>query len=213
MTDIVIIDEQPIFRRGLSQIINGQDDLQVIKEMTDSEFSVDWFFSNRPDLVILELNKSSPNGLQNLAKLKQIEPSIRVIIFTMSSNQGDIYRAIHLGADGYIFKDICPNDLIESLRKCISGQMVVDKTIQEIVNQALTHRSPENLHPALQDLTDRETDVLRLVATGLSNKAIGNNLSIAEGTVKVHVKRVLAKLNFRSRVEAAIFAHEHSAEI
>jgi two-component system nitrate/nitrite response regulator NarL len=133
-------------------------------------------------------------------------------MFTVSNNPNDIHRAVRAGADGYILKDIEPEQLIEEIKRCATGKQAVSDSIKEIVRQVIKSRTPDGHNPAISELTDRELDVLQLVAEGLTNKAIGERLSIAEGTVKVHVKRMLAKLNLRSRVEAAIFALEHTHE-
>lgn len=212
MTDIIIIDDHPMLRKGLAQLLELEEELHLIAEVGDSADAVSVVTRYEPDLILLDLNMPGQDGLQTLNKLRDAGVDARIIVFTVSDDQADIHRAMYNGADGYLLKDIDPEELLESIKRCVLGEQVVSPGIKEVVRRALSKRLPENLHPALQDLTDREKDVLRLIASGLPNKAIGQQLDIAEGTVKVHVKRVLSKLGLRSRVEAAIFAHEHARE-
>jgi two-component system nitrate/nitrite response regulator NarL len=213
MTDIIIIDDHPMLRKGLAQLLELEPEFHLVAEVGESKKALEVVLDHEPDLILLDLNMPVQDGLQTLNQLRNAGVDSRIIVFTVSDDQADIHRAIHNGADGYLLKDIDPEEFLESLKRCMSGEQVISPGIADVVRSALSQRLPENLHPAIRDLTDREKDVLRLIATGLSNKAIGNDLSIAEGTVKVHVKRVLSKLGLRSRVEAAIFAHEHAQEI
>lgn len=213
MTDIIIIDDHPMLRKGLSQLLELEDEFHLVAEVGEPKNALAVVQEHEPDLVLLDLNMPGQDGLQTLNILRNAGVDSRIIVFTVSDDQADISRAIQNGADGYLLKDIDPEEFLNSIKRCMNGDQVISPGIEEVVRNALSRRHPENLHPALRDLTDREKDVLRLIATGLSNKAIGNELTIAEGTVKVHVKRVLSKLGLRSRVEAAIFAHEHSQEI
>lgn len=213
MTDIIIIDDHPMLRKGLTQLLELEDDLHMIAEVGDSRKALSVVQEHEPDLILLDLNMPGQDGLQTLNQLRNAGVDSRIIVFTVSEDQSDIHRAIHNGADGYLLKDIDPEEFLESVKRCVNGEQVISPGIEDVVRSALSKRLPENLHPAIRDLTDREKDVLRLIASGLPNKAIGSELSIAEGTVKVHVKRVLAKLSLRSRVEAAIFAHEHAKEL
>ncbi len=213
MTDIIIIDDHPMLRKGLSQLLELEDELYLVAEVGDSREALNVVLKHEPDLILLDINMPEQNGLQTLDQLRDAGVDARIIVFTVSDDQSDIHRAIHKGADGYLLKDIDPEKFLESIKRCVSGKQVISPGIKDVVRSALQKRIPENLHPAIQDLTNREKDVLRLIAEGHPNKTIGRKLDIVESTVKVHVKRVLAKLRLRSRVEAAIFAHEHSKEL
>jgi two-component system nitrate/nitrite response regulator NarL len=213
MTDIIIIDDHPMLRKGLAQLLELEQEFHLVAEVGESKKALEVVLEYEPDLILLDLNMPVQDGLQTLNHLRNAGVDSRIIVFTVSDDQADIHRAIHNGADGYLLKDIDPEEFLESLKRCMNGEQVISPGIADVVRSALSQRLPENLHPAVRDLTDREKDVLRLIASGLSNKAIAKELTIAEGTVKVHVKRVLSKLSLRSRVEAAIFAHEHAQEI
>jgi len=212
VTDVIIVDDHPMLRRGIAQLLELEPDLQLIAEIGDARDALKVILQHEPDLILLDLNMPGQDGLHTLNLLRNAGVYARIIIFTVSDDQSDIHRAIHNGADGYLLKDIDPLELLASIKQCVKGEQVISPDIAQVVHHALTQRLPENMHPALNELTEREREVLRLVASGCSNKAIGQQLLIAEGTVKVHVKRVLAKLHLRSRVEAAIFALHHNKE-
>lgn len=213
MIRIAIIDDHPMLRRGLSDLIELEDDLVLVANLGDPTQAVKVINETEPDIVLLDFNMPGQDGIQTLRQIKNEALDVRIIMFTVSNNPNDIHQAIRAGADGYILKDIEPELLIEEIRRCATGQQVISDSIREIVKQAIQSRTPDGRNPAISELTDRELDVLQLVAEGLTNRAIGERLSIAEGTVKVHVKRMLAKLHLRSRVEAAIFALEHTHEL
>jgi len=212
VTDIIIVDDHPMLRKGIAQLLELEDDLHLVAEVGEAKDALRVILMHEPDLILLDLNMPGQDGLHTLNQLRNAGVDARIIIFTVSDDQSDIHRAIHNGADGYLLKDIDPMALLSSIKQCVNGEQVISPGIEKVVRRALIQRLPENMHPALSELTEREKEVLRQVASGLSNKAIAVKLAIAEGTVKVHVKRVLAKLNLRSRVEAAIFAHQHNQE-
>ncbi|WP_320821523.1 two-component system response regulator NarL [Reinekea sp.] len=212
MTDIIIVDDHPMLRKGIAQLLELEDDLHLVAEVGHAKDALRVILEHEPDLILLDLNMPGQDGLNTLNQLRNAGVDARIIVFTVSDDQSDIHRAIHNGADGYLLKDIDPMTLLSSIKLCVDGEQVISPGIEKVVRSALKQRLPENMHPALSELTEREKEVLRQIASGLSNKEIGQKLIIAEGTVKVHVKRVLAKLNLRSRVEAAIFAHQHNKE-
>jgi len=128
-----------------------------------------------------------------------------VLLFTVSDDEDDVRDAMRLGADGYLLKDMEPEQLIQQIRAALDGALVISPALTRVLAQAL--RNPPSASQL--DLTDRERQVLKMIAAGSSNKVIGNKLGITEGTVKVHVKNLLHKLGLRSRVEAAVWAMEH----
>ena len=213
MIRIAIIDDHPMLRRGLSDLIELEDDLVLVANIGDPTQAVKTIIETEPDIILLDFNMPGQDGIQTLRQIKSEVLDTRVVMFTVSNNPTDIHQAIRSGADGYILKDIEPELLIEEIKRCATGRQIISDSIRDIVKQAIQSRTPEGRNPAISELTDRELDVLQLVAEGLTNRAIGERLSIAEGTVKVHVKRMLAKLHLRSRVEAAIFALEHTNEL
>ncbi|TCS40130.1 two-component system response regulator NarL [Reinekea marinisedimentorum] len=212
MADIIIVDDHPMLRKGLAQLFELEPEFHLVAELGNSKDALPAALKLDPDLILLDLNMPEQDGLTTLLQLRNNGITCRIIVFTVSDDQADIQRAIQNGADGYLLKDLDPEELVLAIKDCISGTQVLSPNIKEIARRAMRQRVA-GTNTELESLTERERDVLKLIAEGQSNKVIGANLSIAEGTVKVHVKRVLSKLNLRSRVEAAIYAHDHINEL
>ncbi len=206
-TTVVVIDDHPLFRKGAADLIAMEESLVFSGEAASGEEGLMLVECQQPDLVLLDLNMKGMDGLTTLAAIKDMDLNSRVVILTVSDNEGDVVAALRAGADGYLLKDAEPEDILLSLRDAARGKLVLDEKITECVALALRHEAkPKSLDEA--DLTEREHETLALIAKGLSNKRIARELDIMESTVKVHVKHVLRKLNLRSRVEAAVWMTE-----
>lgn len=149
------------------------------------------------------------DGLETLQRLREAKVDARIILFTVSDDQSHVLEALRQGADGYLLKDMDPEQLVEQVRAAANGKLALTPELTLILAQAIRERPSNASQNANASLTKREKDVLRLIAKGLSNKMIARKLGITEGTVKVHVKNLLHSLRLRSRVEAAIWATEH----
>ena len=145
------------------------------------------------------------SGIDTLKALPMADIYSKVLVFTVSDNHDDVVAAIKAGADGYLLKDTEPEDLLAAIKRATKGEMPISEKLSSALAQAISKRPREN-QPSMDVLTDRERQILKALASGDSNKMIARKLDITEGTVKVHVKKVLKKLNFRSRVEAAVWA-------
>jgi two-component system nitrate/nitrite response regulator NarL len=159
----------------------------------------------RPDLILLDLNMRGLSGLETLKALKAADLDSRVIILTVSDSEEDVVAALRAGADGYLLKDMEPEDVLHSLKTAAQGRIALGERVAAIVADALRHESQPRPADGAR-LTEREREILALIASGCSNKLIARQLKITEGTVKVHVKHLLRKLNLDSRVEAAVWA-------
>lgn len=159
-----------------------------------------------PDMILLDLNMKGMNGLDTLRALREAGVDARIVVFTVSDDKGDVVNVLRAGADGYLLKDMEPERLLEHIRQAATGQMTLSPQLTQILAQALRG---DDRSKSLDELTERERQILRQIAHGYSNKMIARKLDITEGTVKVHVKRVLHKLGMRSRVEAAVWAVEN----
>ncbi|MGI0446853.1 two-component system response regulator NarL [Pseudomonas aeruginosa] len=159
-----------------------------------------------PDMSLLDLNMKGMNGLDTLRALREAGVDARIVVFTVSDDKGDVVNVLRAGADGYLLKDMEPERLLEHIRQAATGQMTLSPQLTQILAQALRG---DDRSKSLDELTERERQILRQIAHGYSNKMIARKLDITEGTVKVHVKRVLHKLGMRSRVEAAVWAVEN----
>jgi two-component system, NarL family, nitrate/nitrite response regulator NarL len=204
---ILVIDDHPLFRRGVQQLIAMEPDFELVGEAGGGAEGVRMARDLLPDLVLLDLNMAGMDGLQVLAEIKALDLPTRVVMLTVSNSDEDLVAALRAGADGYLLKDMEPESLLESLREAARGRMVLSDTLTEMLAHALRKDSrPTPVEQA--GLTEREREILGLIAQGRSNKLIARELDITEGTVKVHVKHLLKKLNLRSRVEAAVWMVE-----
>lgn len=201
---ILIVDDHPLMRKGLAQLIALESDMVVVGEAASGQEAVDFIIAGeQPDLVILDLNMSGMNGIQTLKALRDAGCNARITIYTVSDNHEDLSRALRAGADGYLLKDMEPESLIDAIREILDGQVTVSAQLTSAMARALRDNVASPLD--ISALTEREQQILQLIAEGQSNKRIARSLDIAEATVKVHVKHLLKKLNMHSRVEAAIW--------
>lgn len=202
---LFLVDDHPMMRRGIRQLLELEDDLTVIGEASNGEEALTLIDQLQPQLVLLDNNMPQLNGVETLKRLRDQGFTGKVLLFTVSDSEEDVRDAMRFGADGYLLKDMEPERLIQQVREALQGALVVSPGLTQVLAQAL--RSPQGASQV--DLTERERQVLKMIAGGHSNKAIGKRLGITEGTVKVHVKNLLHKLGLRSRVEAAVWALEH----
>jgi len=205
---VLVVDDHPLFRKGVVQLLAMEPSIEVVGEAGNRAQALELVERHEPDLILLDLNLKAENGLDILASLKAEDPSRRVVMLTVSDAADDLIGAIRAGADGYLLKDMEPEHLLDRVRAALAGETVIGESLAARLASALRQEAQESAGGARRDLgllTDREQQVLRCLADGQSNKRIARNLSITEGTVKVHVKNLLKKLSFRSRVEAAVW--------
>lgn len=205
ITRIVIIDDHPLFRKGVSDLLAMDESMLLVGEAASGEEGLELVKEVNPDLILLDLNMKGMDGLETLRAIKALELDSRVVMLTVSDSESHVVAALRSGADGYLLKDMEPEDILELLRTAASGRLVISDNLTELLARALREESlPKTAEQA--GLTDRESEILDLIAAGHSNKLIARQLGITEGTVKVHVKHLLKKLGLRSRVEAAVWA-------
>lgn len=209
---IMLVDDHPMLRRGLFDLLSMEEDLLPVAQAGSGEEAVSIATSLEPelDLILLDLNMPGMNGIETIQALRNAGVDAKVIIFTVSDEHSDVVEALREGADGYLLKDMEPEDFIDQVRAAVNGRMALSPELTHALASAIRGRTPTA--PNRVELTRREKDVLWLIAKGQSNKLIARNLDISEGTVKVHVKRVLHKLGVRSRTEAAIWVLENNFE-
>ncbi|WP_069472511.1 two-component system response regulator NarL [Candidatus Marithrix sp. Canyon 246] len=196
---IVVIDDHPLLRKGLQQLIDICPDLEMVGEASNGLDGLEIIGELKPDLILLDLNMPNMNGLETLIKIKKMDPDIRVIMLTVSDEEQDVVDALRNGADGYLLKDMDPEELLLKFREVAKGKLVLSSCIIDCLGRAL--RKQANV----SELTNREREILIHIHDGESNKVIARKLGITEATVKVHVKHLLKKLNLKTRVEAAVW--------
>ncbi|MES9906827.1 MAG: two-component system response regulator NarL [Sedimenticola sp.] len=203
---VVVIDDHPLLRKGLQQLADLSPDIEIVGEADNGMSGLALVEKLHPDMVLLDLNMPGMNGLQTLAAIKQMEIETKVMILTVSNAEEDVVAALRGGADGYLLKDMDPEDILIKFREAASGRIVMSPNITECLARAMQSEGRNELWQNAQDLTVREREILLHIREGESNKIIGRKLNIAEATVKVHVKNLLKKLGLKSRVEAAVWA-------
>ncbi|KAA8729649.1 MAG: two-component system response regulator NarL [Ewingella americana] len=201
---ILLIDDHPMLRNGVKQLIALDSTLQVIGEASNGEQGVELAKQLDPDLILLDLNMPGMNGLDTLDKMRQTDLSGRIVVFSVSNHEDDVVTALKRGADGYLLKDMEPEDLLAALHNAAGGKMVLSEALTPVLAASLRESRPSGDRD-IQSLTPRERDIIKLIAEGLPNKVIARRLNITESTVKVHVKHLLKKMKLKSRVEAAVW--------
>lgn len=211
MLTVTIIDDHTLFREGLQGLLERHG-LKILDSVGDAAAGYAAISRHRPEIVLLDLRLPQTGGLEILRKLKEDKNCPPVVMLTTSDEEQDLVEALRSGASGYLLKDMEPDALVMALRSIVAGETVVAPSLTPALARVVQGREPET--PAGEEgpfdvLTPRESEILALLAEGLSNRGIGNNLGISEGTVKVHVKAILRKLGVTSRVAAAVLAVEH----
>ncbi|WP_109128885.1 two-component system response regulator NarL [Aggregatibacter segnis] len=200
---VLIIDDHPLMRRGIQQLVELEEGFEVVGDAGNGSEGINLALQTSPDLIILDLNMKGLSGLDTLKALRAEDVDARIVILTVSDAKNDIFTLIDAGADGYLLKDTEPDTLLSQLKRIAQGEVILSDSIKNLLLERQSSQSP------IDSLTDREIDVLRLVATGLSNKQIAGQLFISEETVKVHIRNLLRKLNVHSRVAATVLYFEH----
>jgi len=204
-TSVIIIDDHPLFRKGVADLIAMEPALRLVGEAADGVSGVRLAQQTDPDLILLDLNMKGLDGIATLQRLRAADLDARIIMLTVSDNEEDVLAALRAGADGYLLKDMEPEDILASLHRVTQGRLVISEQLTELLARALRQDPrPQRIEDA--ELTPREDEILGLIARGYSNKLIARDLDLAVGTVKVHVKHILKKLHLKTRVEAAVWA-------
>ncbi len=209
-TTVMLVDDHPLLRKGLRQLLAFETEFEVVAEAGSGAEALATAPELDPDLIILDLNMQGMDGLETLKRLRDEGVTSRIVMLTVSDSNEDVIKAIGLGADGYLLKDSDPDELLEQIKKAASGKMVLSDAVNAALATAI-RRPAEKPAADINSLTNREYEILSLIAKGQSNKLIARELDISDGTVKVHVKHLLKKLNLRSRVEAAVWMVNHQA--
>ncbi|MEX1200152.1 MAG: two-component system response regulator NarL [Methylophaga sp.] len=208
---VMLIDDHPLFRKGVGQIISDDPAFTVVGEAASGLEGLELAPSLVPDIILLDLNMKGMNGLETLRRFKSIGLQAHIVIMTVSDAEEDLLEALRAGADGYLLKDMEPEDLRANLLKAFGGVTVLQDCLNEVLKRAVIE--PELKTPDRINLTDRETEILECLAEGMNNKTIARNLGISDTTVKVHIKNLLRKLNLTSRLEAAVWRHQHKSKL
>ena len=200
---MLIVDDHPLVRRGLTSLLNGVADISVVGAAADGEEAVAYVAEERPDIVLMDISMPGMDGFEALRRLLKAVPGTRVVMLTSFSDHDLVIEAIDTGAIGFLLKDADPSDLINGIRAAARGDSPLSpKAAKELLGERARRRP-------IDDLTQRERDVLTLVGRGLSNKQIAWRLGISEKTVKAHLGSVFDRLGVQDRTQAALWAQRH----
>jgi two-component system NarL family response regulator len=209
---VLIADDHPFFRRGLEMVLKAEDDIEFVGEACDGAEAVQIAAEAVPDVVLMDIRMPKVSGIEAARQMKEVAPSAKIVMLTISDEEEDLFEAIRAGASGYLLKDIPLDELAESVRAVHGGQSLINpsmagKLLSEFATLARRDAEDEPAkHAPAPKLTEREMEVLRLVARGMNNRDIARELFISENTVKNHVRNVLEKLQSHSRMEAVMIA-------
>ena len=207
----LIVDDHALFRRGLEIVLVSEPDIEVVGQAGDGTEAVQKAGESVPDIVLMDVRMPRSSGIQACRAIKDVAPSAKIIILTMSDEEEDLFEAIRAGASGYLLKDIPLDDLAEAVRSVHGGQSLISPSMAgKLLTEFATLARRDAEEPPRQvpapKLTDREMQVLKLVARGMNNRDIAKELFISDNTVKNHVRNILEKLQIHSRMEAVMVA-------
>jgi two-component system NarL family response regulator len=206
---VLIVDDHALFRRGLQMVLRQEPDIDVVGEAADGNEAVDMAQESMPDVILMDVRMPHRSGIEATRQIKDLLPHVKILMLTISDEEADLYEAIKAGASGYLLKEIPIDEVSEAIRSVSAGQSrlspsMAAKLLTEFA--AMSKRAAETRQLPAPRLTEREMEVLRLVAQGLNNRDIGGKLFISENTVKNHIRNILEKLHLHSRMEAVVYA-------
>jgi DNA-binding NarL/FixJ family response regulator len=206
---VLIVDDHALFRRGLQMVLEQEPDIEVVGEAADGHEALDKAQELMPDVVLMDVRMPKRSGIEATQEIKDLLPHAKILMLTISDEEADLYDAIKAGASGYLLKEISIEEVADAIRSVWAGQSrispsMASKLLTEFA--AMSKRGDERRQVPAPRLTDREMEVLQLVAEGLNNREIGQRLFISENTVKNHIRNILEKLHLHSRMEAVVYA-------
>jgi DNA-binding NarL/FixJ family response regulator len=211
MIRVVIVDDQAMVRSGFRSLLSQESDIDIVAEAADGEAALDAVRRHQPDVVLMDIRMPVLDGLSATRQLASEGRSARILVLTTFDLDEYVYEALRAGASGFLLKDATAEELLEAVRVLAAGEALLDPTVTRRVIDAFvsTPPAPTPDSTLLARLTEREVEVLRLMARGDSNAEIARELYVSEATAKTHVSSVLHKLQLRDRVQAVIYAYEH----
>jgi DNA-binding NarL/FixJ family response regulator len=210
---VVIVDDHTLFREGLKTILATEEDIEVVADLDSAEDIVELVWQTRPDLLLLDIRMPQGSGLDAIPAVLKISPATQVLVLTASDEKEEHVRAFRLGAKGVILKDSARQTLMQAIRTVCRGEMWMDPRMSSALVDELSHMGNDGDVVTMRHengLTERELEIVRLVASGFKNKEVGSTLSISERTVKTHLTNIFQKLGVRDRVGLVMYALKHN---
>jgi DNA-binding NarL/FixJ family response regulator len=206
---VMIVDDHALFRRGLQMVLEGEADIEVVAEAGDGHEAIEMAEQTTPDVVLMDVRMPKRSGIEATRMIKDTLPSTKILMLTISDEETDLYEAIKAGASGYLLKEISIDEVSGAVRSVFQGQSLISPSMaSKLLTEfaSMVKRRDERAQVPGPRLTERELEVLKLVAKGMNNRDIGTELFISENTVKNHVRNILEKLHLHSRMEAVVYA-------
>ncbi|MEU6883477.1 response regulator transcription factor [Streptomyces sp. NPDC046712] len=211
MIRVLIVDDQMMVREGFSVLLGAMPDIEVVGEAVNGREAIAQVAALRPDVVLMDIRMPELNGIEATREIVAADADAKVLVLTTFDLDEYVYQALRAGASGFLLKDASARQLAEGVRVVAAGEALLAPTVTKRLITEFAKAAESPRPPALAqvgDLTERETEVLVLIAQGLSNAEIADHLVVAESTIKTHVSRILVKLGLRDRTQAAVFAYE-----
>lgn len=205
---VLVADDQSMVRAGFRMLLSGEPDIEVVAEASNGLEAVDEAARLRPTVVLMDIRMPQLDGLQATRRILAADEAARVLILTTFDLDEYVYEALRSGASGFVLKDDPPEQLLAAIRVVADGEALLSPAITKRVIEKFTRLAHAKPPRELEQLTEREVDVFRLIARGLSNAEISEELYISDATVKTHITHILQKLNLRDRVQAVVLAHQ-----
>jgi len=205
---VLVADDQSMVRAGVRMLLSGEDDIEVVAEASNGIEAVEKAARFAPTVVLMDIRMPELDGLEATRRILAADPDARVLVLTTFDLDEYVYEALRAGASGFVLKDDPPEQLLEAVRTVASGEALLSPAITKRVIREFTRMARPSPPKELDDLSTREREVLRLIALGLSNAQIGQELFISETTVKTHVTHILSKLGLRDRVQVVVLAYQ-----
>jgi DNA-binding NarL/FixJ family response regulator len=205
---VMLVDDHVLFRKGVEALLMAHDDFDVVGEASNGKEAVERAASCEPDIILMDIDMPVCSGLEAVKMIKSEMPQVHIVMLTVSDDDQDLFSAIKYGAGGYLLKNLEPRELYEMLHGVLRGEAPITGIMASKILEEFRRPQPvsEPESEREDELTEREVEVIKLIAEGLSNKEIAEVLSITENTVKVHVRSTLEKLHLNNRVQAAVYA-------
>ncbi len=206
---VLIADDQPLYRRGLEVVLHTEENIEVVGEAENGEEAIAKAEELAPDVVLMDVRMPRINGIEATQAIRDRVPTTKILMLTVSDEDSDLYEAIKAGASGYLLKEVSVEEVADSIRAVMQGESKITPSMaSKLINEfsAMSKRADERQRLPAPALTARELEVLKLVAKGMSNREIADELFISENTVKNHVRNILEKLHLHSRMEAVMYA-------
>jgi DNA-binding NarL/FixJ family response regulator len=210
MTRVLVVDDDHLMRAGLTELLSGEPEIEVVGQATNGREAIDRVRRLNPDVVLMDVRMPDLDGIEATRELTRVAPTARVLILTTFEQDDYVFGALRAGASGFLLKRTRPEELIAAVRTVAAGDSLLSPSVtRTVIDRMAEQPTPELADRArLEELTPRESEVFELLARGLSNREIAAELVVEDSTIRTHVKQILMKLGLRDRVQVVIFAYE-----